>query len=440
MGIQEIKDINDSEADSNTLELKVHEGPQKGVAYQLKDGKKYTIGRGFENDIVFHDAAICVSHIELHVKDGITHVNCIDGEVLVDDVTLAANDSHASLVDTTIKFGDTQLCIDSTKLSEQVLENKIQYKKKSSITKYDEKKENNLYTPVYIKLVITGLFALLALLYSLSLMTAKNDDVSGEQIRSDIKQALEIDGYKNVAVSNIGGVLKASGYVEAESDIIIVNKLLHSHANFIKNNVISDQSIMDKANDVLSSHEKIDEINVTSSSNGSIYLDGFVLDVNELDDIEQILRRDLIGLNDVVDKDVMTVEKLLIKIKKELKDKYPNEDIDVMADREKLLVSAVVSNSNRLGIEEYLGIYKKKYEGKIFINTKLMTIETEPLDLTIKSVTLGDIPYLTTSSGERYFRGALLDSGHTIKDITNMHIVLFRKGITTNHIIREINL
>ena len=64
------------------------------------------------------------------------------------------------------------------------------------------------------------------------------------------------------------------------------------------------------------------------------------------------------------------------------------------------------------------------------VNTGNRSIPGTAGGMTVVSVSFKPLKYFTTSAGERYFLGARLENGFTLKDITPRHLMVAKNGKT----------
>jgi hypothetical protein len=55
----------------------------------------------------------------------------------------------------------------------------------------------------------------------------------------------------------------------------------------------------------------------------------------------------------------------------------------------------------------------------------------------VQAVWFGERPYIITAEGNRYYKGAILDNGWTVKDIADGRILLAKDGETLALVVRQ---
>ncbi len=79
------------------------------------------------------------------------------------------------------------------------------------------------------------------------------------------------------------------------------------------------------------------------------------------------------------------------------------------------------------------------YRGRLVLVTKVtLTDAKKPMPvINVQAVWFGERPYLITAEGNRYYKGAYLDNGWTIKDIADGRILLAKDGETLSLVYRQ---
>ena len=79
------------------------------------------------------------------------------------------------------------------------------------------------------------------------------------------------------------------------------------------------------------------------------------------------------------------------------------------------------------------------YRGRLVLVAKVTSTEakkTMPV-VNVQAVWFGERPYFITAEGNRYYKGAFLDNGWTIKDIADGRILLTKDGETLALVYRK---
>jgi hypothetical protein len=78
------------------------------------------------------------------------------------------------------------------------------------------------------------------------------------------------------------------------------------------------------------------------------------------------------------------------------------------------------------------------YRGKLVLVANVSFTEAKPMPVVnVQAVWFGERPYIITAEGSRYYKGAFLDNGWTIKDIADGRILLAKDGETLALVYRQ---
>jgi len=73
--------------------------------------------------------------------------------------------------------------------------------------------------------------------------------------------------------------------------------------------------------------------------------------------------------------------------------------------------------------------FDEAYRGRLVLVANVTVSEAKPLPVVnVQAVWFGEHPYIITAEGSRYYKGAFLDNGWTIKDIADGRILLTKGG------------
>jgi hypothetical protein len=129
-----------------------------------------------------------------------------------------------------------------------------------------------------------------------------------------------------------------------------------------------------------------------------------------------------------------TVEKAVNQLKRRLAD-YNIDGIRVSAAGDQLTVSGRVGKSSTSDWNSVLKWFDETYANQIALASSVEIVNDNEttkgaIQLRLQAVRFGDKPYIIFDDGLRYFEGALLDNGWTIKEIGAQKITL-NKGDQT---------
>ena len=109
------------------------------------------------------------------------------------------------------------------------------------------------------------------------------------------------------------------------------------------------------------------------------------------------------------------------------------KSVDITVEDGRLVVRGTLSGQEAIDWAAIQQWFDKTYGRTILLSSRIMPGMAPNLpSLQIQSVWYGERPYVMLADGEHYFKGAVLDNGWTIRDITPDRIVLAKDGNTVS--------
>jgi len=109
------------------------------------------------------------------------------------------------------------------------------------------------------------------------------------------------------------------------------------------------------------------------------------------------------------------------------------KSVDIAVEDGRLVVRGTLSGQEAIDWAAIQQWFDKTYGRTILLSSRIMPGMAPNLpSLQIQSVWYGERPYVMLADGEHYFKGAVLDNGWTIRDITPDRIVLAKDGNTVS--------
>ncbi len=162
---------------------------------------------------------------------------------------------------------------------------------------------------------------------------------------------------------------------------------------------------------------------------GKLDINGYSADKSAWLQARETLLKDIPGLEGIVDDGVQDIEARRSSLQKYI-DKHKLDDklvIKTGTDGE-LTVYGVLGPQELDEWRATLKQFQGKYGGMPVIRSKVHDTR-EVIELAIKSVRIGDVPYLVTDDGAKYLEGSVLPNGYMVKSILSDKIVLSRNSV-----------
>ncbi len=468
-----------------TLLLKIFSGPHVGAEMALRPGH-YTVGRGAGSDIVLQDELISDAHLRLTIgEDNTVTVQALnDAQVIVGD----GNTSYSAGYEISVApyemvtAGATHFAIgqaggdwssisfpqlyryespppapqakkDDVRGKIQAIDQNLQrmfdnfkysYVKNSAANnmdkaapaapegsvKNDKKKRKNKLLRFFGFMV--AIFFGVGLSLTLGVYSNNKKEVKAIPDYALIHTAesvIESLGYADVWTETVvSGEVTVGGYVESEKERAQLQKALSDAGLIATLKVQTGSALVQSAKDVLRVLGYPD-ISVGYEAPGKIETRGYVHDLNSWQRVKDTLNSDIYGLKGIVDSGIrdfsMRYDQLEQTIEKyRLGRKLVIKNID---DRE-LEVYGVLGPEEMKSWRKILTGFRKELGNAPPVISKVHDTR-KVIKLDIKSVRVGDVPYIIMVDGSKFLEGGILPNGYTVKDISSDKILLSKNKV-----------
>lgn len=334
--------------------LEVQTGDQSGVHLNVESHQGFTVGNGYDNNVVLRCQLAEPTRLRVDYKRGSRRIQLLEGSASVGGAMMEL-EQYVNLPDSTlVSFGGVAFAIDPLK---------------QDVASDTAKLQNPSKSPVRNTGAVVALVAGVALLGGIfvqGVWVAEADSVLPESSLQEKIDELGLDNL-NLATSNQSDLPIIQGRVADHRELNRLKVLKDATPNAFTLGVQVDADLMDAVHDVYRNHGVTADISVLDV--GYIRVETHSGDTTALAGIESALQADIPGLNKI---DVVNT---------------PPE------------------------IEEELN-------------------GTTPFDpgKEVEAVIAGSLSYVITRDQSRYFVGAILPSGHTIKSISEGTVVMLRDG------------
>lgn len=176
----------------------------------------------------------------------------------------------------------------------------------------------------------------------------------------------------------------------------------------------------------------INNIDVRYRPHGVLELSGYHASEDHWTKTKGMIMNDIPGVLSVDTKEV----KNLLNRERNLRDSLSNttlaKKVAIESNGNNILISGILANEEIQKLHIIIDNFRRDY-GKL-PHIKVDLIDSQrALDIDIKSVRVGEVPYIVTATGARYLTGAFLPNGFTIKSITPNQIVMQKNRIEVTY-------
>lgn len=470
-------------AEQNLI-LRIFSGPHNGAEIPVNSNNDFIIGKDDECDFVFNDQSLAPRQLKIRIQDKKLFIEVLEGEVFVNSKKTENKEFQSNFYDvitvglTSFAIGQanetwselkipTLFDLQSDTKTEEILESvheelseKSQHEaNKNSETISDKEAKKNIFSNSKFVILFVIFLFLSIIAGSFFLSQKKNAN------KAQPKDPLEIINSKisEYAMSNVSlskdtsGRILIKGYVKDQAEKEKLKQTCFVAEKNLNFNVLSETELLSAIKETLDAFGMNLEIENNGNGNFSVY--GAVENAQKLQNIISNLKGDVSGIKQIADKTVSLTE-----IKGKLEKMIANFDIpDAIKVATKNKEFFITGELKKNDFEKWNKFFKENIEN-IAINVKLnnevrikkdlqvnhpvktnqpvmtnlplredqpavVVSDSKLQKIPVLSVTIGKFSYITTTEGNRLFKGAYINNQYKIKDIKETYIVLEKDNL-----------
>jgi type II secretory pathway component PulC len=161
---------------------------------------------------------------------------------------------------------------------------------------------------------------------------------------------------------------------------------------------------------------------------GMISAFGFVSNSQDWDKVKGSILADVSGIKQIDESELQTLLKRLEALQQFIEKNGLSDRIRVAINQGKITVSGELTNTEIKRWKDLYSEFVATYgEGPSIVEN--LYDARDRIKLAIRSVSVGETPFLVSKDGKKYMVGSSLGNGYFIKDIKPDHVLLTNKGI-----------
>ncbi|MEX1066999.1 MAG: type III secretion system inner membrane ring subunit SctD [Aquisalimonadaceae bacterium] len=169
-------------------------------------------------------------------------------------------------------------------------------------------------------------------------------------------------------------------------------------------------------------------LTVTHAHGDTFIVSGYVPDRKHWQAVAETLVKDFAAVGKLRDDGVFDSEQRRIDLTRQLETAELHSLIDVRrGDDDGLVADGVVSRRQLELWARVLADFRREYGELPPVESRVQSINSV-MDIDLRSVSVGDVPYVVMRNGERFITGSALPGGYVIDRIHPEHLVLNRNG------------
>ncbi|WP_026220957.1 type III secretion system inner membrane ring subunit SctD [Thiofilum flexile] len=422
--------------------LKVLSGANAGAIVRLKTGT-LTIGRSMACDIILHDENIAEQHVNIDITNDTIILKPLALPVLVDGQDVSAHEIKINPYQI-VTVGDVDFFIADPRMSESEAkvanarirrDQSAQAQKLSGSAKANstigknKTKKGFLSNKSYLWL---GLLLLLVanLLYFLPNLISMSEKLGIKSTPIDDTKQL-INNLNNptlTVVERSPNNIVVTGYAKNTAERNdIVNQVMRMGKN-VTHRIWINSELADSASMIANTLGEKGIHFKPKAEPGMVSAFGFVSNSQDWERVKASILADVVGIKQIDESELQTLLKRLEALQQFIEKNGLSDRIRVAINQGKITVSGELTNTEIKRWKDLYAEFIATYgEGPSIVEN--LYDARDRIKLAIRSVSVGDVPFLVSKDGKKYMVGSSLGNSYFIKDIKPDYILLTNKGV-----------
>ena len=247
-----------------------------------------------------------------------------------------------------------------------------------------------------------------------------------------VSELIEENNYDSVVLEQLEDEIALTGYVQNYGDKKTIVKFLRKKKISADVNIFTDTTIKKKLEDIRDIMG-LDALQLNYEGSGSAEVTGYVAQLDDWQSFRETALDDIPGLIDLQNSGIRNLSFRKSKLQEIIDSNGLEGSIKVAEGRNSsLVVSGMLPPNQIKQWSRSIKDFRAEYGDKPEIISRVKN-PIEAIDLSIKELQLGDIKFIVTRDGTRYFEGAFIPGGFLVKSIDSDYVKLEKDGIIANY-------
>ncbi len=413
--------------------VKVLSGVNEGATAELQDTSGVVIGKSTGCDIIFSGANVADRHVAVELDRGRIRLTPLAQPVYIDGRDVG---SHEIILQPNqlVNIG----VVDFT-----IAEKNQPWPSYNTTTKklVADSRSHGAYTAdrgVNAKTSILGnpwlwLAAVIMLLANIHYLTQQYGGIPGllgfvKTADQEISSMIRVDKYPGLYVKRINNNLtQIKGYVSTAQERTLVEEEISELRGKVAAHIFADTELEDNARKIAQTLGE-NEIKFSTLKHGRLKAEGLTESRSKWLNIKESIRVDVPGVISIHDDGVRNLYEMYVVLERKVEAEKFATRIDLELNKGTVTVKGRLTKEEK---ERWIQI-KEEFLGTSFYPFRFREILRTPdadIKLSIRSVSVGDIPFVVSKEGNKYFKGSHVGSGYYIESINDDHILLNNNNI-----------
>lgn len=404
--------------------VKVLSGVNRGAVATLDDSSGVVIGKSVDCDIIFSGAKVADRHVAIERNGSRIRLTPLAQPVFIDGKDVGLHDVSLQ-PNQLVSIGDVDFVVARKNETWPKLNASTkQIVSNTAAGKYEPGR------PRYSFLSNPWLWMAVAamLLANVHYMTRDYGGIPGvlgltETVDQQLDNDINVEKFPGIYVQRLpSGVAQIKGYVKTSAEKAALKAQMLKYGDRVVSHIYVDSELEGQAQGVARTLGE-NEITFETLEHGRLKASGLTDNRSKWLQIKESIRADVEGVYSINDGEVKNLEEEFNVLKRQI-------SREAFAKRISLdMQKGVIVAKGKLTEEEQKRWVQVKdsFLGDSFYPFRFREILRTPdadIELAIRSVSVGSIPFVVSKDGNKYFQGSHVGSGYYIESINDDHILL----------------
>lgn len=404
---------------------RVLSGVNVGAEALLPRSKPVVIGKSASSDIIFSGARVASRHIKIQ-----RHGNAIELIPLAQPVYVDGKDVGLKSVilkpNQVVTIGDVRFAInDKQQPWPDSEERNVRSKIISDVSdsQSNKKVSKNLLANPWVWLSLLALIAV-----NVHYFVNSSGGLPGvlgltQGVDQQATQIVDETALANVTVSKTrNGITTLDGYVSTIKEKEILDQKMQRFGSKIIDRVFIDTTLENSANQIA---QTLGEggVNFSTIEHGRLKATGIINERRSWISIRETIRSDVKGVLTINDDDVIDLSEQFISLNRMLEQQKFSKRVSLSRNKGLITAEGNLTPDERLIWSDVFNRFQNEtsYEFRLI---ERFSRPSEQFEMAIRTVSVGDVPFVVSKQGKKYFVGSNVGKGYFIEAINHDHIVL----------------
>ena len=226
--------------------------------------------------------------------------------------------------------------------------------------------------------------------------------------------------------NNVNSGLELSGYViNSQAFQKLKLSILNKYPD-VKMRVWTVSELLLQTRKVLQSLGA-DHVDVDLVDTGKLAIKGYVAEESDWEHIQHVLAQDIPSVITIDDQHLYSLEQITERLNQHITKESLDQWVTVDSQSETIKVTGVLPKEQHDLWAQTLEDFKKQMKFSVDIDDQVIDAKDQKIILPIKSVSIGNVSYLTLKDNSRYIEGAVILNGFVLTSDSSGSYCTFKK-------------